>query len=101
MDYRITQGPGLTEAALSGRLTFNDYEKMRLLMRDLGAAPARHVTLRLDGLEFVDSSGIGMLLIVKEEVEQKDKTLDVRGATGQVLRVLTVADLGKVLDLRP
>ena len=53
----------------------------------------------INGLEFVDSSGLGMILVAREEVTQLDKKLSLRGAQGQVKRVLTVAQLGKVINI--
>ena len=43
--------------------------------------------------------GLGMILVAREEVIQRKKNLILRGAQGQVKRVLTVAQLGKVIDI--
>ena len=40
-----------------------------------------------------------MILVAREEVSQLSKNLTLRGAQGQVKRVLTVAQLGKVIDI--
>jgi anti-anti-sigma factor len=55
--------------------------------------------LDLANLEFVDSAGIGMLLIAREELSNLDKQFILRKAGGQVKRVLTVAQLGKLITI--
>lgn len=99
MDYGIESKDQEAVVRLRGRLTFNDHAKLRGLIREmLLLTPARQV-LDLSALEFVDSAGIGMLLIAREEMANADKKLVLRGAQGQVKRVLTVAQLGKIVAI--
>lgn len=99
MDYTISSGEDETEVRMSGRLTFNDHAKLRALIKEmLGTAGTRQV-LEMSSLEFVDSAGIGMLLIAREELAGQNKQLVLRRAEGQVKRVLTVAQLGKLIAI--
>jgi HptB-dependent secretion and biofilm anti anti-sigma factor len=100
MDYRLSLEDDRSEAALTGRLTFNDFDRMRSLTRDLCRQAGQSVTLQSAGLEFIDSSGLGMLLILEEELRKAGKQMVLRGAHGQVRRVLTVAELGDVLNMQ-
>ena len=99
MDYRIEQDDIEARVYLSGRLTFNDHGKVRTMIQEMVQSRATRQILVISGLEFVDSSGLGMILVAREEVTQLDKKLALRGAQGQVKRVLTVAQLGKVIDI--
>ncbi len=99
MDYRIEQDDIEARIYLSGRLTFNDHGKVRTMIQEMVQSRANRQILVINGLEFVDSSGLGMILVAREEVTQRDKKLSLRGAQGQVKRVLTVAQLGKVIDI--
>ncbi|MGQ9366753.1 STAS domain-containing protein [Azospirillum sp. ST 5-10] len=99
MDYAMDIQGKDAVVRLRGRLTFNDHACLRALIREmLGNAATRQV-FDLEGLEFVDSAGIGMLLIAREEMAGVDKELVLRGAAGQVRRVLAVAQLDKIVAI--
>ena len=99
MEYATQVNETEAVVQLSGRLTFNDHVKMRGLIREmLQNKPTRQV-LELSSLEFVDSAGIGMLLIAREELANQQKAFVLRKASGQVKRVFTVAQLGKLISI--
>lgn len=99
MDYGIESKPQESVVRMRGRLTFNDHAKLRGLIREMLALPENRLVLELSTLDFVDSAGIGMLLIAREELDNAGKTLVLRSAQGQVKRVLTVAQLGKIVAI--
>ncbi len=99
MDYGIEDKEQETLVRLRGRLTFNDHAKLRALIREMLQNKAKRQVLDLSTLEFVDSAGIGMLLIAREEMANADKQLILRAAAGQVKRVLTVAQLNKIVTI--
>ena len=84
---------------LRGRLTFNDHAKLRILIGEMGQNKLKRQVLDLSSLEFVDSAGIGMLLIAREEMDRAAKQFVLRGAVGQVKRVLTVAQIAKIVPM--
>lgn len=99
MDYGIERKDMESVVRLRGRLTFNDHAKLRALIREMLENAESKQVLELSALEFVDSAGIGMLLIAREELDGVGKKLVLRAAQGQVKRVLTVAQLSKIVDI--
>jgi HptB-dependent secretion and biofilm anti anti-sigma factor len=99
MDYRIDQEDAEARIHVTGRLTFNDHGKVRTMIQEMVQSRPKKLALMIGGLEFVDSSGLGMILVAREEVSKLGKTLVLRGAQGQVKRVLQVAQLNKVVDI--
>ncbi|MEI8396448.1 MAG: STAS domain-containing protein [Rhodospirillaceae bacterium] len=99
MDYAIDIKDQEAQVRLTGRLTFNDHAKLRALIKEMLQNQPKRQVLDLASLEFVDSAGIGMLLIAREELSVQDKQFVLRGASGQVKRVLTVAQLGKLITI--
>jgi anti-anti-sigma factor len=99
MDYAIDIKGQEALVRMTGRLTFNDHVKLRALIREMLQNTAKRQILDLTNLEFVDSAGIGMLLIAREELSNLDKHFILRKAGGQVKRVLTVAQLGKLMTI--
>jgi anti-anti-sigma factor len=99
MDYAIDIKEQEALVRMSGRLTFNDHAKLRALIKEMSQNAVKRQILDLASLEFVDSAGIGMLLIAHEELSNLDKQFILRKAGGQVKRVLTVAQLGKLITI--
>jgi anti-anti-sigma factor len=81
---------------LEGRFTFADQDRFEQLIASVVATPAARVTLDLSGLEFMDSTGLSMLLIAREEAAKARIRLALAGARG---RVRTLLDLACVDDL--
>jgi|UniRef100_Q07SD2 anti-anti-sigma factor len=73
--------------ALSGDLTFTDHVAFREIADRLARCSARTVTIEVSNLKFIDSAGLGMLLIAREEAVKSNRTLVLRGAQGQVNRM--------------
>jgi len=99
MDYAIEISDHEALVRVNGRLTFTDHVKMRALIKELSQNKVKRQVLELGSLEFIDSAGIGMLLIAREELSKVDKQFVLRRADGQVRRVLTVAQLGRLITL--
>ncbi|OSQ36188.1 anti-sigma factor antagonist [Thalassospira mesophila] len=76
---------------MAGRFTFSDHTVFRKLIDEITALPAETQIFDLAGIEFIDSAGLGMLLLARDEGEKNRTTVVLRGAKGQVKRMLEVA----------
>lgn len=99
MDHRIEAVGDERVITLSGRLTFNDHAAFsERIISTLDDGKLRNI-IDLSGLEFIDSAGIGMLLIASDHVAKTGGKLAIRGARGQVGRVFEVARLAQMLTI--
>jgi anti-anti-sigma factor len=73
--------------SFSGDLTFTDHMAFREIADRMAVANRKTVVIDLTSLDFVDSAGLGMLLIAREEAANASRTLILRGAKGQVKRM--------------
>lgn len=76
--------------AVTGELDLAVAEELRAAV---SRAPTSRVVVDLGGCEFIDSTGIAVLLLAARELSDESRTLEVSGARGQVLRVLEVSGL--------
>ncbi|KIZ47552.1 MULTISPECIES: STAS domain-containing protein [Rhodopseudomonas] len=76
--------------SLTGELTFVDHQAFREVADRLGASTGKTIVIELADLEFIDSAGLGMLLIAREEARKTNRTLVLRGAKGQVGRMFAL-----------
>ena len=89
------------EIALRGRLTLEGHERFRQIVDYVAGRPGISVTLDLAKLEFIDSSGLGMLLLLRENAGATKSRFTVKGAAGQVQRLLSVSRLDTLLQQQP
>ncbi len=84
---------------LSGRLTFAENAAFRRVVEAVAQQTCRDVVLDLSGLDFLDSAGMGMLLVVRDLVAGRGGRATLRGADGQVARMLLLAKFGDFFAL--
>ncbi|WP_431861723.1 STAS domain-containing protein [Azospirillum sp.] len=97
MQYRKFHDRHFTRFALAGRLTGQGGDEVRDLIADVKHATDRRCVLDLGGLEFIDSAGIGMLLVVNGEAIAAGKSVAMLTGEGQVLRVVTLTRIGMII----
>jgi anti-anti-sigma factor len=97
MDYLIVDEEAETRVVMNGELTLADHSRIRRLIGEMMRTDPVRLVLDLAGLEFIDSAGVGMVLIAHEEAGRHGKELALRGPRGQVRRVLDLAQLDKVV----
>lgn len=82
-----------------GRFTFVDHGTFKEVVDELLKDNCKHCVLDLSGLEFVDSAGLGMLLIIKDELAKKSATLILKSPTGQVEKMLQVSHFDQMFTI--
>ncbi len=87
------------EVGLSGRLVFSENRAFRSVVEDLGDHHGKALVFNLSELEFIDSAGLGMLLIAKEEAERLSMPLTLRGAQGQVREMFEISCFNSILTI--
>ena len=99
MDYTISTSADKRIANMNGRLTFQEHAQFRKLMEELFAERVGTYTFNLSGLEFVDSAGLGMLLLGKDRADKGQGKVVLQAPPAQVKRVLTVAQFENIFDI--
>ena len=96
MEFKTIKTDTAPEIRLSGRMEFTDHDRLVDIVTQLQELRGSRVVLDLSGLEFIDSAGLGMLLILQEEAESMNTKLVVRGAAGDVKRSIELARLSEI-----
>jgi len=82
---------------LSGRLTFKDHVLMAKLVKQVVTDKLNRVVIDLSALEFIDSVGLGMLIVLAEEVHKFGGRFTIENQRGQVARVFITVQFDKFL----
>lgn len=101
MDFHAQTLPDAVEVRLMGRLEFTDHDRLRDIVALLDPVRDGRFVVDVSGLEFIDSAGLGMLLILLEEAEERSIRLIVRGPQGVVRRSIDLARIGEIMTIEP
>jgi anti-anti-sigma factor len=85
--------------ALSGDFTFNDHVAFREVAGRLLDAKHDPIVIDLSKLAFIDSAGLGMLLIARDEAAKAHRQLMLRGPHGQVERMFAVTKFNTLFTI--
>tara|TARA_R110000868_G_scaffold165328_6_gene398777 strand:- start:359492 stop:359797 length:306 start_codon:yes stop_codon:yes gene_type:complete len=99
LNYTTAQSGDTIKVDLVGRFTFGDHSSFRKLIEEIRGQSAETQILDLSGVEFIDSAGLGMLLLARDEGEKIRATVILKGAQGQVKRMLEVARFDTLFKL--
>ena len=76
--------------SISGEFTFSDHAAFKAVADRVFEGKAWPIVIDLAKLEFIDSAGLGMLLIVRDEANKANRSLVLSGPKGQVKRMFEV-----------
>ncbi len=101
MDYAFESNAGSLWIRLKGRMTHADYKGFREILGRINDDRPSRAVFDLRQVDFVDSSALGMLLIVRDAAVQQQRNVCLKGATGQVEKLVQIGKLHKYFELEP
>jgi len=95
-------GTDILVVVLKGRLTFGeDSRKLEEMLKTAATEGAKRVVLDLNGLTYMDSSGLGTIVKSMTVIKQAGGNLRLAGAKPFILSVFKMAYVDSVLALYP
>ncbi|HSV29237.1 MAG TPA: STAS domain-containing protein, partial [Candidatus Omnitrophota bacterium] len=98
MEIKLADGAERTYF-LSGRLTYKDNETFKDMIADIGSGGGRTIVIDIHALEHLDSFGIGLFLIARDEAERCGNRVVIRNPQGAVQRIFSLAKLDAALPV--
>lgn len=99
MEYKINIQDDIFEARLSEKITFSDLDGFREMVKRMVESEAVSNIVDLSNVEFIDSAGLGMLLLARDEISKSDASLTLKSPQGQVQRMFTVARFDQMFEI--
>ena len=101
MKYRVQKDPAETRIQLFESLGFKDHSEFRRLIAEVVEGKPRRVAVDLSELKTVDSAGLGLLVILGEQLKQIGGNFRLLRPTEAVARLLSVVQFEKVCTIEP
>ena len=94
--------PDITVLELTGRIVLgNNSRDVELKLGELLRASVRKIIFDLKGVNMLDSTGVGILVVCKGKMTKEGGELRIAGATGIVDEVLRMTSVNKLMQLFP
>lgn len=92
---------GRARLALAGRFDFNAHRDFRQASESVLQDPAvKELDIDFSRVDYLDSSALGMLLLLREKTEAQGRRIVLSGVQGTVKQVLAIASFGKLFTLK-
>lgn len=100
MQVNVTKDGGKVLIQLSGRFDFNTHHEFRGAVEPLATdAGVTEVTIDFSDVDYLDSSALGMLLMLRDRMSSAKKEVTLTGVHGNVKQVLDIANFGKLFRI--
>lgn len=100
MQLTVVKDAGQAVITLDGRFDFNTHRDFRGAYEPLvGDAAVNSVTVDFAGVDYLDSSALGMLLMLRDKLGGAAKEITLAGAQGKVKQVLEIANFDKLFKI--
>lgn len=91
---------GQSRLSLSGRFDFSTHRDFREAYQKLIDSRVKHITIDLGGVEYLDSSALGMLLQLKDKADQVRTKIVLESRNSFVNDILATAKFDKIFEVK-
>ena len=89
------------EIVLKDSISFTDHDAFRQLIADAGKSGAKSCVFDLAGLNSIDSAGLGMFMIAKDEAKKGGWDITLRSPKGPVKTIMELSKFDKLFSIHP
>ena len=100
MQFRVKDEGATVQVALEGQLNFAANEDFQALLSQLSALKGKKVTFEMSGLSHIDSVGLGLLYIAREDLAEAGSTISLAHPRDNVFRMLELTEAHKTFEIR-
>ncbi|MCK4492855.1 MAG: STAS domain-containing protein [Methylococcales bacterium] len=88
------------EVSISGRFDFSIHQNFRKITQQTGGG-VRAIVIDLSDTDYMDSSALGMLLVLRDKVHENKEAITIKNSKEEVQKILKIANFDKLFTLDP
>ena len=97
LNVEVKDHNGRLKLAMSGRFDFNSNRDFRKAYEEgMDRYPSGPIEIDFSGVDYMDSSALGMLLLFKERASEQDRSIALLNCQDSVREILDVVNFGKL-----
>jgi HptB-dependent secretion and biofilm anti anti-sigma factor len=101
MYYDKTSEDNIVTIRMVGNFTYHDKDKFIEMIDSIGSIPIAEIVLDFSFVEFIDSSAMGLLLLLRKELEKRNIKTRLSNVSGQVWKVINLSHFTKIFNVTP
>ncbi len=94
----VSDGGDKVTISVAGKFDFQLYDEFRASYADTAGTGVEYI-VDLSDTEYLDSSALGMLLLLREHAGGEDSKIEITQASPEVRKILDVANFGKLFKI--
>ncbi|MEZ5691502.1 MAG: STAS domain-containing protein [Rickettsiales bacterium] len=91
MEYSSNINDSMACVKISGQFTFADTQKFKNILDTINNNKINSIKLDISDTTFIDSSSMGMLLLLRDECESRKVSLNLSQPQGQVEKIFRIS----------
>ena len=99
MQATVTVNEGHAAIRLKGRFDFNAHREFREAIDAVLATPGSEIVVDFGDVEYLDSSALGMLLMLRDRAKGTAREVMLTSCRGAVKQILDIANFGKLFNI--
>ena len=100
MQTNVSIKDGKVVIGLQGRFDFNAHREFREAVDQAVKEASNAILVDLGSVDYLDSSALGMLLMLRDKAKGAGKEVALANARGSVKQVIDIANFGKLFALQ-
>ena len=97
MAISTTNSDGELKVAIDGRFDFSSHKEFRDAYKS--SAPDADFVIDMSSTDYMDSSALGMLLLLREHAGGDKASIKIIGCTSDIKKILTISNFHKLFDI--
>jgi anti-anti-sigma factor len=98
INMTVSDGGDKVTIAVTGKFDFQLYDEFRASYADTAGNGVEYI-VDLSATDYLDSSALGMLLLLREHAGGEASKIEITQASPEVRKILDVANFGKLFKL--
>lgn len=93
----VTDGGASVLIKITGRFDFNAHHDFRNVYRN--EKPSAAYTIDMSGTEYIDSSALGMLLLLREHAGNESANISITGCNEDIKKIFAISNFEKLFTI--
>jgi len=93
----VADGGNEVTISIDGRFDFNVHQDFRSAYRD--QKPDATYIVKMNGTDYIDSSALGMLLLLREHAGNDNANITIAGCKDEIKKILSIANFERLFKI--
>ncbi len=100
LDIQLQEGPQRNVVLLSGEVDVYTASKLKETLNPLAEQENKELVVDLSGINYIDSTGLGIFIGALKATEKSNSTLKLIGLNERVKKLFEITGLNEVIDIQ-